>query len=323
MPRGSDQLPGIQYQCNVPEKTLLIDRAGDCWICSCEAWLPVSVGNIMDFTELRQVWSNSVAQELQQDIQEGKFTYCAVQHCGIVNHDILFNRYNIHINIDESCNLACPSCRKNLIHHKSEEVYDRMQMQVLHIVKLLEKFTEPMNIIMSGNGDPLASLVMRPLFLNWEPTTNQNIRMFTNGLLLKKMLPGSTVWPSISEFKISVDAGTAEVYEKVRKPGKFWVLEENLDWLSRNRGPGVDVELQFCISATNAEDIINYARLCEHYGFRGHLSKIVDWATFDDFNSQDVVGNIHHEKHHIVLSQLHEISELPYINLQNTLMDLL
>jgi MoaA/NifB/PqqE/SkfB family radical SAM enzyme len=323
MPRGRDYPTPIPHACNIPFYTLLVNKNGDCWVCRCEAWLPLSVGNILDFEKLEDIWTSPMARELQQDVQAKKYTYCAVDHCGVANHEVWLGKYQISINMDESCNLACPSCRRDIIHHKSGPFFDKMTARVEHLVKLIEGFDKPVTLTMSGNGDVLASLIMRPLFLSWQPRVNQNIIMFTNGLLIKKMLPDSLIWPHIVKFKISVDAGSADVYEIVRRPGKFWALQENLDWLAHHRRPDVEVELQFCISAPNAADIVNFAEMCRHYGFHGNISQLDNIDTFDDFDSQDAIGNANHPMHKTALTQLREVRELSYIHMSGVLLKIL
>jgi hypothetical protein len=318
--RGRNYSTLIPYDCNVPSRTLLIDSKGNCYACNCELWLPITIDNILSFQKLADFWQHPRVLALQEDINLKKFTYCAVNHCGITQANHIGQEYKISINMDESCNLACPSCRRELIHHKSGLIFDTMTKHVDHLVKLLESFEEPVEITMSGNGDPLASLIMRPLFLNWQPSDNQKIVLFTNGLLIKKMLPDSKVWPHISKFKISVDAGSADVYENVRRPGKFWALQENLSWLAQNRRPDTEVQLQFCVSAPNATDIINFAEMCNHYGFNGHIAQLDNLETFDDFSSQDVLGNLSHENHESAMAQLREVQGLPHITLSGQIL---
>ena len=88
IPRNGDLRLTIDNHCNVPSHTLLVDWKGDCFVCSCEAWLPVTAGNILDVKSLNEFWSTGVPAELQQDINQKKFTHCAVDRCGILNHDI-------------------------------------------------------------------------------------------------------------------------------------------------------------------------------------------------------------------------------------------
>lgn len=314
-PRGHAATVPIVYSCDHPTRTVNVDLTGDCFLCSCEAWLPLSVGKITDFERLEDIWLNPTAKELQQDIADKKFTYCAVEHCGIVGKDILLDRYHVSINIDESCNLACPSCRKEQINHLSGAVFAEKQTYINHFVRLINNFDLPLHLTMSGNGDPLASASMRPLVLNWIPKDNQTIKLFTNGLLMKKLLPNSTIFPNIKEYQLSVDAGSKAVYEVVRRPGKFSVLQDNLQWLSRNRLPDTQVSLLLCVSASNAHDIVNFANMCDQYGFIGGITKLDNWYTFDNFSDHDVIGNLYHPLRNDALAQLRTVSKMSHITI--------
>ena len=328
-PRGKDYTNPILFNCNFPYRVVSIDSMGDCYLCRCDPHLPVSVGNISDFAELSEIWSNPIAQELQKTVDDHSYTYCAVKHCGIINQNQYIEnkfgspQYHISVSIDDSCNLACPSCRRQAINYTDGPVYKRKLAQVNHFVELLNNFTEYMTIILTGNGDPLASLIMRPLILNWTPKEKQNIILFTNGLLMKKLLPDSSVIARIHEFQISVDAGSAEVYEQVRRPGKFEVLQENLSWLSKNRKPNTKVTLKFVLSCANAGDIINFVNMCSEYGFDGDITKIEDWSTFDNFEEQDVAGNPTHKLYLTAIEQLRQAATHPNIHISPILKYLL
>jgi MoaA/NifB/PqqE/SkfB family radical SAM enzyme len=316
-PRGRDWTAPIANYCDQPFKTLNVDLNGDCYLCMCEAHLPISVGNILDFERLEDIWKNPIARELQSTILNKTFDYCAVQHCGIINQNIEMPTYHVGFNIDESCNLACPSCRRNSINHTSGAIYEQRLKQVNHFVGLINQFNEPIRITMSGNGDPLASGIMRPLLLNWMPKPNQSIKLHTNGLLMQKLLPQAPILPRITEFHISVDAGSKEIYEVVRTPGKFDVLIQNLTWLKHNRGTA-KVTLLFVVSAVNVMDIVNFAKLCIDYGFSGEYTKLDNWGTFDDFSKYDVSQTIH-PLHTEMQTQLAQVANLPNIVIQNIL----
>jgi MoaA/NifB/PqqE/SkfB family radical SAM enzyme len=237
--RGSDYV--INNTCVRPFKSVTIDADGECFLCICDAWLPISAGNISSFSSLDDIWNNPQAKIIQQDILDKTYKNCAVEKCGILERNITQRKYRINYCADNSCNLACPSCRREMINYTSGAVFTERASKVNHFLSLLEKFDKPMSIILIGNGDPLASTIMRPIILNWIPKTNQEIILFTNGQLLKKLLPDSTVLPFISEFQISVDAGTKEVYEQVRKPGK-WEREYYESFSLRCPSPDCDTK---------------------------------------------------------------------------------
>jgi MoaA/NifB/PqqE/SkfB family radical SAM enzyme len=198
-------------------------------------------------------------------------------------------------------------------------VFEHKLAQVNHFVKLINEFTKPMSIVMTGNGDPLASLIMRPLVLNWKPKSIQNVILFTNGLLMKKLLPDSNILPNIREFQISVDAGSKDVYEVVRRPGRFDVLQDNLSWLSKTRRPNINVILKFVLQSKNFNDLENFSNMCLEYGFVGEVSKIDNWNTFKDFDSHDVIGNKQHPNHELAVQKLLEISTYKHITIGSSL----
>ena len=70
--------------CKDPFDGCSIDRFGQVFVCTCDGKLPISVGHIMDFVSLDQIWTNDIARQLQQTILEQKFTYCDVSNCGIM-----------------------------------------------------------------------------------------------------------------------------------------------------------------------------------------------------------------------------------------------
>lgn len=312
--RGRDQSQVITNTCNRPIKSVSINAAGECYLCICDAWLPIVAGNISDVDCLEDIWNTPTALKIQQDVAEKKYTYCAVEHCGILYYNQVYDSYRINLAIDDSCNLACPTCRRGMINHTSGPEFDRKLQQIHHFVDMLNKFDQPTTVILTGTGDPLASLIMRPLLLDWIPKKDHRVILFTNGLLMEKQLPNSRILPHISEFQISVDAGTAEVYEQVRKPGRFSNLLQNLNWLRRNRGSAL-VRLKFVVSAANALDIVNFANLCYHYNFIGEITKLDDWGTFDDFSSQNVIDNTSHPKYPETLKQLKTVSTMQHIEL--------
>lgn len=307
IPRNKDLKLAINNSCNWPHNTLLVDHAGNCFVCQCEAWLPVSVGHITEFDSLEDIWTSPAARALQEDIDTKKFTHCAVDRCGILHHDNLLSEYTIYINIDPSCNLVCPSCRRDAVMYTQGPDYERRLNEVKHLVDLLQKFKYQTRIVMSGNGDPLASAIMRPLIHNFQPLSTQRIRLFTNGLLLEKQLENSSIFQHIDQYLISVDAGSQAVYEKVRRPGKFEVLLKNFEWLSQQQRQAT---VNFVVQQANWHDIENFVQLCLRFKFTPNITRLEDWGTWDDFADQDVIGNVEHPDHLLALQELRRVYAL-------------
>jgi MoaA/NifB/PqqE/SkfB family radical SAM enzyme len=298
VPRNQDLKVNVRYRCNAPSRHLVVDWKGDCFVCSCELWLPISVGKITDFQRLEDVWTSPAAQALQQDIDNKTFNNCAVTRCGVLHHDMIDAEYTISINIDESCNLRCPSCRTQAVMISSGARYEEKLAWANHLVNLLQQFDQPCKIIMSGNGDPLASAIMRPLIQEFWPAANQTIRLFTNGLLLKKQLDDSPILNNITQYFISIDAGSAAVYERVRLGGQWSQLIANLTWLQDTaKRTGAEVLLKFVLQQDNYHDMQNFCKLCVDMGFDGVINRLEDWGTWANYAEHDVVGNISHTDH--------------------------
>ena len=103
--------------------------------------------------------------------------------------------------------------------------------------------------------------------------------MITNGLLIKKHLLDSKLFPQIETYSISVDAGSADVYEKVRRPGKWNVLLDNFDFLKENNKSHL-VKLIFIVQRDTYQDLENFVNLCVQYGFLGQVICLRDFGTW-------------------------------------------
>ena len=280
MPRGKKYQGTITNSCNTPFTTISIDLQGNCFLCSCDGWLPIPVGQVQEFHSFEDLFTSPVAKIIQDDVVNKKFTWCAVDHCGIRNYDITRKYLYLSINLDESCNLWCPSCRREQIMHIKGTEFEKKQADLLRIIQWINQYNDPIIIELSGNGDPLASAIIRPLFhsLNLGPT--QNLHLKTNGLLIKKQLHDSSVFSNITGFSISVDAGTKQVYEKVRCGGSWSVLLENFEFLVESKKQDV-VTLNFAIQNNNFNDINNFIELCTKYDFNACLHQLDDWGTWN------------------------------------------
>jgi hypothetical protein len=278
--RGGDYKGEIKGTCRRPWNTILIHRDLSVFICECDAWLPIPVGSVLDFHSIEEIFDSPKAKILQQDVADKKFTWCAVTHCGVVNRDIAANKLRLTINIDQSCNLTCPSCRRESIMIEEGPEMDLKLKCMERIFSWLDKYEKEVSITMSGSSDCLASPIFRPVIRTYEPKENQHFEIFTNGLLMKKILPGVPLFSAISNFKLSVDAGSAEVYKVVRQPGKWENLIDNLNWLDENRNPYTRVSLAFALQRSNYRDLINFVNFCNERKYQMEITQLDDWATW-------------------------------------------
>ena len=307
----------LKLFCKDPFDGCSIDRFGNVFVCTCDGKLPVSVGHILDFRSLEDIWNNSTAASLQQSILDGSFCYCDVNACGILhsnnttadNYFKQARRKEIFLNIDESCNLQCPSCRDGLIYIKSGQDYNNKKRWVTYFHELIKNYSGALDLYTSGNGDPFASEIYQEFLQTCRLKPNQKFNFLTNGLLLKQRIADNPYLISnTNTVMISIDAGSKTVYEDVRRPGKWNRLIENLDYLHELvQKYSINAQLNFVIQRANYRDIPNFIQLAENYGFRTHYALLEDWRTFGgDFYQKNAVHLPTHPEYNDWLEIYHQ-----------------
>jgi Radical SAM superfamily len=279
-PRGYQETQPITNSCNRPWNSVTIDRYTNCMLCICEGWLPKSVGKITDFDRLEDIWDNPLSHNIQQDITDKKFTWCAVDHCGIKHRNNHEPHYQIIFAIDDSCNLQCPSCRREKRMFTEGPLYEEKLRGVEHAVKLLNKFDQQAHILFNCSGDPLASYISRPFLQSYVGNDKQTFTLFTNGILIKKLLPTTGIFPRITEYRISIDAGSPEVYHKVRVGGDWDTLMGSFEFL-KDQGLAKRMHLIFVLQKNNFRDLPNFINLINQYECRGSITQLDDWGTWN------------------------------------------
>lgn len=176
---------------------------------------------------------------------------------------------------DLRCNLACPSCRKDFI----TQLTPGQEAELAHEEQMIAKYAEHLRFAdFSGVGEPFYS----PWVFNQLKRMTRNnfpklekIQVVTNGLLAtpEKFAELGDAARFIKFIIVSIDAGTEEIYVKVRKGGSWKVLNQNLAWLSEKRRAG-DLEvlqINFVVRRENFRTMKEFVDLGKKHG----VSKIV------------------------------------------------
>lgn len=206
---------------------------------------------------------------------------------------------HIFIAYDEGCNLACPSCRKEIKQVSSTQI-DKMDELFENVVRpLLER--GPTILTASGHGDPLGSRHLRKKLptLSGERYADLKIDLQTNGLLLNQS-GWETLRPiedKIRAIRVSIDAGEKKTYEVLRFPGNWDVLMDSLEMTkSRKNELGFKLILNFCIQECNFREIPSFLKLGERFNAdRMNLQHLVNWGTYsaEDYKKRNVVDRSH------------------------------
>ena len=261
--------------------------------CPCPGTVPYPLALSEPSASRERLWNGEEAQEIRRSILDGDFTYCSRKACPYIVHGTLPNRAEIidprlrdiidnHRTIldtppmqvtlghDPSCNLACPSCRTELITVKSEvrAVYDDASRNIL--LPLLAD--ADVMVIISTDGDPFASKHYRNLIHGFDADQHARVKLafITNGLLLTK-----NEWESLSHVQrmicsvgVSIDGARRETYENLRRPGKWSVIYENMEFLAtlRRENKLPYLNLQFVVQRENFEEMCEFVTLGKHWG---------------------------------------------------------
>jgi len=289
---------GIQTHCSVPWNTVNIDAYGRVFVCDCDGHVPFPVGYLEDFTSFDAVFTSDKAVEIQESINKKEFSFCDVNYCGILTHDgpekfsVPRGQIKLNIGIDTSCNLKCPSCRERFFFDKNADSKKPWLFKIRDLITSTDKEV----LIELVGGDALASLLYKDLLELYLPLENAKFMFRTNGLLIKsriKLLEQLCEQQKLTKVIVSIDAGTAETYEKLRYGGQWSQLNDNLESL---KGLSVSKEGNFIVQSENVSEIPAFKELCSKYGLVPTFNNLEDWGTWDDF-SQHAVHLTEHPKH--------------------------
>ena len=215
----------IKTVCPRPFDTVLIDKQGSCYICECTSWLPQSVGNL-NKQSLSTILNSQTAKILQDSILDGSYRYCNNKQCsflldqrpvGWTKTQPVAQIKNIRLAIDNSCNLRCPSCRKELIFKKAGKEFERRIALADGVNEWLSTVDHPVKVHIGSDGDPFASRVYQHFMTSAPIKSNIKYSLLTNGLLFKDFSSNVVqVIENLSELGVSIDGASKKTYENLR-----------------------------------------------------------------------------------------------------------
>jgi molybdenum cofactor biosynthesis enzyme MoaA len=312
--------------CSRPFTTLVSGSEGRTFICDCPAYVPIATGNLLYSKGAEDVWNSPVAQEIRRSVLDGDYSYCSRTLCGLIKDDLLPKSEDIadpvlrgiidnhqtkldvgpstvQLSHDPSCNLACPSCRSEIITLKNTELgaYEAARDRVVMPLLARTKGT----VMLSGGGDPFASKHYRSILagLNAETDKDLTIALLTNALVLtpKQWDEFKGAHPLIRSILVSVDAARPETYAYVRRPGNFARLLPNLEFLAGQRRAGAFglFGLCFVVQERNFREMPEFVDLGKKLGVDAiWFQRLVNFGTFDEQGLRDAdVGDPNHAHH--------------------------
>jgi hypothetical protein len=332
--------------CKVPFKQLSTGFGGSAHACSCPAWVPFPIGNILTAESADDLWNSAGAVEIRRSILDGDFSYCSRTLCSFItaqklprkdeitnplfrsyidNHTTTLreNPQELDLSYDRTCNLACPSCRTGIIGVPDDEpdVYSRARDRV--ILPLLKKLDGALYI--SGGGEAFASKHCRSILavLNRRDYPGLYLHLITNAQLLtpQKWRDFPDLPEMVGTLSVSLDAAKAGTYEKLRRPGKWSPLMNNLELIARMRRSGEirDFWINFVVQKDNYREMLDFVELGARLGVdQIWFQKVTNYGAYDEATFADIdVTSPRHPEHAELLEVLRSpLLRGPLINRQ-------
>lgn len=291
---------GIKGNCSRPWDTILIDKQGSCYACECTAWLPQSIGNLR-VQPLSDIIGSNMHRHLQDSIEDGTYRYCNQHQCSYIKDGSWpthrpYDIQNLRLAIDDSCNLKCPSCRNELIFHKSGSKFDLGIQLADRINQWLDTFRERIMVHIGSDGDPFASHVYRHFMKHTPRKDNISYSILTNGLMFKEFhTQVPYVINNLKVLGVSMDGASKETYERLRLGGKWEKILEGLECMAKEkRKHGFTFIIHFVVQKDNYREMGAMVDLAERHGAdRVWFSRIQDWSTDGDFKARNIFDPAH------------------------------
>jgi pyruvate-formate lyase-activating enzyme len=276
--------------CSLPWSYAEVHADGRVFMC-CPRYSGLrAIGNLFKSTP-EAIWNSRMAERIRRGILDASFSHCSHRECPELVGRSLERRADaerhpeigplirdnatalakgpatVKLCHDESCNLSCPSCRKETI------VANRARQAKLD--RMLNDFVLPFLkdtrlLILSGDGDPFASKHYRDVLkATAERLPQLKIGLHTNGVLFDaRAWADCRLAGRVDQVEVSIDAADPLTYGLVRRGGDFARLLGNLDFLAAQRRAGMIryLMLSFVVQGANFREMPAFVALGRRLG---------------------------------------------------------
>lgn len=271
-----------------------IGDVGNLYFC-CATFLYHPTGNVNDNT-FDEIWNGVVHKIMCLSMENKTYSFCNKELCPLfIGRDgkselMEFTEYEkmqdrvktISVGLDDSCNLKCVTCRKELYIAQKEEL--EQKKYYVEIVKR-DMMQDAEFVIMAGAGEVFCSPVYRDFYTSDVLNGTKWIRLLTNGTLFNEKNWQTLIRNKTAKFMltVSVDAATKDTYEHIRKGGNFEILKRNMAFAARLRKKGElsYFRMNFVVQKENYKEMIPFVEWGLELGTDEiFFTKIRNWGTY-------------------------------------------
>lgn len=284
---GKDLHALDHVMCPLPFTRMEISPAGNVHCC-CPDLVPSIIGNIEN-ESATEAMNSEQARKIRASILDGSYRYCNAVHCQHMIRDTIPSRTapqllndpilgrviieqnaslseirELALGYDPTCNLSCPSCRREVIIDRKKQSRHRTEQIRQHIAPVLPKLRL---LYINNGGEFLLSRPSRELLQSIDPKLCPEITidLISNGTLFSKSewQKFSNIHGRVRNVRISTDAATKDTFEAVRRGGKWERFVENLNFIGELRRSG---EIRFFLMSF-AYQLANFREMPAFVGF--------------------------------------------------------
>ena len=306
-------------KCSVPEKYMVINQHGAVYICMSPAWLPKSIGSVLDYNNLLDLLNSHEARAIRSEISRGRYNYCNHNICDYLSilepgasivkspqhpddfilldeHEFTEDSYTtklpaeICFDFDYTCNFRCPSCRNEIINNNHGMIWEENKKIVEKIKHLIiDRYTDSTVTFRWAGGEPFVSdayLKLWEYIVDTERVGIRNIIQTNGSYLIKRKKLIESFLPYVDMIRISFDAGTKNTYEAIRRNGEWETLLENCRFIKNlieKSGEKVILLSDFVTQKDNYQELEEYVSVVDNLGFDLiSAGKMWNWGTWSD-----------------------------------------
>ena len=182
----------------------------------------------------------------------------------------------IEFDPSNACNHGCYFCISSYIHlpeSKNLKTFDRSILPEDILLKTCKEFIDMgvKALNWTGGGEPTVNPALKKAITYIGENSNIKMGIFTNGVLLDKLDLFETFVDHMTWVRFSVDAGSPETYNGIRRApkGQEWdKMISNLETLiavNKERGNKIDIGVGFVITPDTYQEIVDFAKVFSKY----------------------------------------------------------
>ena len=176
----------------------------------------------------------------------------------------------VHLMPMNGCNMNCNFCSYRLEGNKNTQLFDRISyIPKDTIVEILDDFAEMGGRAceLTGGGEPLL-YPHKELMFDKIIEHGFDYALVTNGTLLTEDF-AKVIAPKMMWARVSIDAGSAETYEKIRqvKPHNLYKAFDAVRWLRKySENPEFRLGVGFVVTNDNYKEIFEFCDKAKQSG---------------------------------------------------------